>query len=220
MNYTLFTIFTFSIGISAILAWIRFKKIDTTYYPFIFCISIALFVEILSYVFTHTGRTAKSNAVVYNIYALLEAILITWQFEKWNLFYRLEWLFKTLIISFAVFWVVECFFFNAIHSTTSYFRFFYSAIVVIMSVNVLNKELMTETKNIFKNPIFLICLAFMVYYFFEAIIVIFWLYGYGKSTDFLVRLILVTLYLNFIANLVYALAVLWMPRKNRFLLQY
>ena len=219
MNLTLLTIFSFSISLSAIIGWIRINKIHRSFYPFILCVSIAFLVEVASYVLKHTGKV-KSNAFIYNVYALCEAVLICWQFKKWDLFYRVEWLFVALVSSFVCFWVVECFFWGMFHSTASYFRFYYYAAIVIMSINILNKQMITESKNIFKNSVFLICLAFIVYYIFEAIIVIFWLYGYGKSTNFLMKLILVTLYLNFVANLVYALAVLWMPKKKRFSLQY
>src|SRR5258708_37796261 len=104
MNYTLFAIFAFSISIPALIGWIRFVKISPTYYPFLFCIWIGLLNEILGYIITHKGY---SNAVNNNIYVLIESILITWQFKKWELFERAKWLFLVLLSSYFIFWGIE-----------------------------------------------------------------------------------------------------------------
>ena len=46
----LIVVFSFSIAIAAIIGWIRFKKINPAYYPFVICIWIGLLNEILSYI--------------------------------------------------------------------------------------------------------------------------------------------------------------------------
>jgi hypothetical protein len=217
MSYTLFVIFGFSISIAAVIGWVRVRKIDSAYFPFLYILWIGLATEIISYIVTHHGH---SNSVLYNIYVLIEAILITWQFRRWQLFDRAKFLFVGLLASYAIFWSVECFYFQKIFVTASYFRLYYSAIIVLMSINVLNVQLMRESRNMFKDPVFLICIAFIIYYIYKVIVGIFRVWGLAASYSFEVHLDLIMPYVNLFANLIFALAVLWMPKKHRFLLQY
>ena len=159
MSYTVFIVIGFSISIAAIIGWIRVRKIDSAYFPFLYVLWIGLATEIISYIITHLGY---SNSVLYNIYVLIEAILITLQFQRWQLFERVKFLFIALLISYVIFWSVECFFFDRISATASYFRLYYSVVIVLMSIDVLNATLMRESRNILKDPIFLICIAFII----------------------------------------------------------
>jgi hypothetical protein len=216
MSYTLAAVFTFSIAIAAIIGGIRFRKIDPAYYPFIFCIWLALGNEILGFIFSHIRH---SNAVNNNIYVLLESLLFTWQFQKWGLFKRVRPLFPMILGAFVIFWIIEGLFFGKIYHTISYFRIFYSSVIVMMSINILNEKLMTEKKNILKNPAFLICLGFVLYYTYKIITSIFWLYGLGGSRSFRMNVVWIMIYINLVTNLVYAIAVLCIPAKHRFSLR-
>ncbi len=44
----------------------------------------------------------------------------------------------------------------------------------------------------------------------------FWLYGLRFSKEFLMNVTTILIYINLFTNLVFALAVLWMPAKHRF----
>lgn len=213
MSYQLAVIFTFSIAIAAIIGWIRFKVINPAYYPFLYCIWIGLLNEIIGYVFARSGL---SNAINNNIYVLAEAILFTWQFKNWGLFRRVKKLFIVLLGSYVIFWFIESILLGRIIYTTSYFRVFYSFIIVLMSINIINEQLVSEKRNFLKSPIFLICLGFVIYYTYKVLVGVFWLYGLGGSRQFRINLIWILIYINLLTNLIYALAVLWMPRRHRF----
>lgn len=75
---------------------------------------------------------------------------------------------------------------------------------------------MREKKNILKNSIFLICAGFILYYTYKVFVGLFWLYGLNKSMEFTLNIVIIMIYINFITNLIYALAFLWMPTKHRF----
>ena len=215
MTYELATIFSLSIGIGAIIGLIRFEKINPAYYPFLYCIWIAFFNEVLSYYITRKGG---SNGINNNIYALTESILIVWFFKNMNLFRNVKWLFGVILSSFILVWAGEIIFGKGINQTTSYFRIFYSFVVVIMSGIMLNMQLFRERKNILKNAIFLICLAFLIYYTYKIIVTVFVLYATkeAKTSPFAINLFTILIYINLFINLVYAIAVLWMPSKHRF----
>lgn len=213
MSYDLLTIFSFSIAIAAIIGLIRFKKINPAYYPFLFCIWLAFLNEILNYIL---ARTIKNNIPNNNIYVLLESLLITWQFKRWGLFQRTNYLYFLLISLYVTAWVIEIFFVFTINQMTFYFQIFYSFIVVLMSIHIINRLIVRERKNVLKNPVFLICLAFVTYFTLRVLILTFQLYGTNLSREFRVNVFYSMIYVNLLSNLIYALAVLWMPTKQRF----
>src|SRR5688572_2083001 len=94
MNYTLAVLFSFSIAIAALIGLVRFEKISPVYYPFLFCTWLALLNEIINYIL---ARATGNNIININIYVLLEAILITWQFKKWGLFYGSTYLYIIIL---------------------------------------------------------------------------------------------------------------------------
>lgn len=213
MNYEIAVIFSFSLAIPAIIGWIRFNHINPTYYPFLYCMWIGVLNEIIGEIITRHGY---SNAVNNNLYVLIESLLLTWQFKKWNLFDRTKYLFEILSAGFVVLWLIECFFMKKIGYTISYFRIIYSFIIVLMSCNILNRQLAPEHKNLLRNSSFLICIMFIIYYTYKVITGIFWLYGLHLSENFIMDITAILIYINLISNLVFAFAILWMPGKHRF----
>lgn len=213
MNYTLAVIFDFTIIIPALIGCIRFRQIDPAYYPFLYCIWIGLLNEIVGICIAHSGH---SNAINNNIYVLFESLLLVWQFKNWGLFRRNIFLFPVLLSGFFLLWILEAFFLKTIHYTISYFRLIYSFVIVLMSIPVFSQQLSQERKNILYNSIFLLCVAFIVYYTYKVITGAFWLYGLHLSTPFVSNIIAILLYINLFSNLIYALAILWMPPKHRF----
>lgn len=217
MNYKLAVIFSFSIAIPALIGWIRFKQIDSVYYPFLYCIWIGLLNEVIGELITSYGF---SNAINNNIYVLMESLLLMWQFKKWNLFSRVKFLFPVLSGGFVLLWITESFLINDINYTISYFRIIYSFVLVMLSLTVISRQLSMERKVILKNSIFLICIAYVIYFTNKVIIGMFWLYGLRFSNQFAADLVWILIFINLFTNLIYALAVLWMPGKRRFSLQY
>jgi len=213
MSNTIRLILTFSIIIPVVISWIRFKQINPAYYPFIFCLWLGLINEIVSYI---ASKITHSNAVNSNIYGLLESFLITWQFYTWKLFHRFKPLFTIILCLLAAVWIVENFIISSITSFNSYFIIIYSFIIVLMSISVLNMLLVRERKFLLTNPIFLLCITFIIYYTYNALVETFWVYGASK--EFRIRIHRIEEFMNVFANIVYSLAIIWMPTKHRFTL--
>ena len=217
MLSNLIVVFSFSIAIAAIIGWIRFKKMNPTYYPFVICIWIGFLNEIISYFVIRSGH---SNAINNNIYVLVEAILFTLQFKRWGLFQYNKWLFPLLIVLFIITWLAQNFYLSRISFFRSEFRILYSFALVLMSISQLNKILSREKKSLLKNSIFLICIGFILYYTYKIIVEAFWVYGLNNSRDFRNNVYLIMAYINLISNLIYAMAILWTPAKHRFSLPF
>ena len=171
--------------------------------------------ELISFLMTKNGQTTAINN---NIYVLIESILISWQFKKWGLLQRPRFLFPLLLVLLIISWIVENFIVFKITYISSYFRVLYSFIIVLMSVSVINGLFILDKKDILRNPIFLICIGFIFYYTYKVLVETFWIYGLNHSRGFRNNVYIILTYVNLFANLIYALAVLWMPTKQRFTL--
>lgn len=209
--------FSFSIFIAGIIAVVRFKKINKVFYPFLFCIWLACFNDLLNLLFYNTHFNSSVNT---NIYILLEAILITCLFKNFGVIDKPKFLFKAIIILLVLVWSIENFVLGRITQIGNYFRIVYSFIIVLMSITYLNVLIATNRKLILKDSGFLLCLGFILYFTYKVLVYSFWVYGLKSSPGFLLNVFAIMIYINLISNLIYALAVLWMPRKLQYSQRY
>lgn len=217
MSFLLSAIWSMSIGIAAIIACWRFRTIHPVFRPFIYCTWLAFVNEILS---ISMVKAIHSNAVNSNIYVLLESLLIVWQFRKWGLFERYKIIFRSILVVLLLAWITENFIVSSIGHFSSWFRIFYSFIIVLLSISLLNRLILREKGLLLKNPIALICLTFIIYYTYKVLVETFWVYGLNESSTFRSKVYFILNYINLFSNLIYALAVLWMPTKHRFTMPY
>jgi len=219
------SIFALSILIAGIIGLIRSKKIDETFYPFIIVVWLACINEVLGCILELSGHyTAVNN----NIYVLTEAILFTFLFKNLGIFDGLPQLFPLLISFFIVVWIWENFIHSKIIYVSSWFRVIYSFLIVLMSITVLNKLIIGNINKsiertssyLLKDPVLLLCIGSIVYFTFKILIEIFWLYGLNQGRDFRVHIYQILVYINLAVNFIYALAILWAPPKQQYMIQY
>jgi hypothetical protein len=210
-NYWLRIVFNYSIVIAAIIAIFRFKSIMADYYPFIFFIWLGLFNEILSLLLIYNY---ESNTVNSNLYVLVEYLLLLWQFYKWsdNGSKRYYWLAG---IGIAV-WIADNFIINTIFHNNSVFRVFYSFIIIFFSIDKVNNLLIFGYGNLLKHPV-IICITFIFYYGFKAFVESFNMVHLGLNPVILKDLWIILYFVNGTANLLYAIAVLCIPKKIKFI---
>ena len=216
MSYGLSLVFTFSILIAAVIGGIRFKEIDPAYRPFLILIWVSLINEALSVALAYTIR---NNTVNNNVFFLIEAILITWQFKRWKLFNDDNFTYALLNGILVVAWITEMSLFG-IKTFYSYFIILHSFVIVLLSISMINRLITRENRFLLRQPIFLICTAFIGYFTFAALTETFWQYGLNENKDFRLRIYHILHYINLFSNLIYALAVLWMPTRPKFILPF
>ena len=214
-NYIIRVVFNHSIIIAVIIAMIRFKSIISDYYPFIFVIWLGLVNESLSLIMIYSAR---SNAINSNVFVLLEYGLILFQFYKWNdsnskKYYLLAGL--GLLI-----WIADNFIINSIAQNNSLFRVFYSFVIVFFSIDQVNKMIIYEKGVLLKNAMFIICITFLFYYGCKAFVEAFNVFHSALSNMLLKNLWIILYFVNVIANVLYALAILCLPTKQKFTLPY
>jgi hypothetical protein len=215
MSYTWVIVSSFSIGIAATLAFIRFTGIEKSFAPFVILVWLGLLNESISYLLTHQGH---SNAVNSNIYTLVESILLLWFFRLQGSFSGNRRFFYLLAGIFIIGWVVEKFLLYDIRRFSSYFTTLYSFCVVLLSIHTINRLVAGEPKNRAFNAVFLICIGFVLFYTYALLVEIFWIYGLNSGAEFRVQVYRILAFINLFVNLLYAVAIIWIPRKQEYTL--
>jgi hypothetical protein len=122
-----------------------------------------------------------------------------------------------LIAIFIITWISENFIISKITYFSSYFIIEYSFILVMMSITIINRLIIMERNNILKNPTFLLCIAFVFYYTLQTMVEAFWVYGIN-DTNFSNNVFNISVITNFITNLLYTVAIIWIPTRQKFTL--
>jgi hypothetical protein len=210
MNYSKIVILSLSIFIAGGIGAIRIKKIDKTFYPFIFCLWLAAINESISVILaTNQINTATNN----NVYVLAEALLITWQFKNWGLFQQAEKVFAGCIAIIMGLWIYEFHSWQTLQLIGNNFRIFGSFLIVLMSIHLSNKLIYHYKGRLWKSPVFLMVTGLIIFFTFKIFIEAFLIYGLNASRSFYKNLFIILTWINFFVNLLYAIAILCIPRK-------
>lgn len=205
-----------TVSLPAVAGLIRIKQISPVFLPFLLVIWVGFFNEVLSLIIISKGYY---NIYNYNLWSLLTTFLILWQFKKLKLFDN-NVTYRIIAGSLAGAYLIDNLFLTSFHSFNSYFFIFRSIVIVFMSIHMINKLLVTERGTLLKNPVFLFCAAFLLFFTATILTEVFWVYGKFLSRDFRLRMQHIFEWSNCISNIVYAFAILWMPRRQAFTLPY
>jgi hypothetical protein len=214
MSFTLNAIFSLSIVLSVLIGWIRFRRTDPAFLPILLLVTLAALNEVISLI---TSYYYHNNVNNFNAFQLIEALLLTWQFLKWGLFEGNKGFYYLLQGVFAGIWVTENILLRGEFS--SYFVIAHSFIIVILSINQINKVAMKESTSVFKHPVALICIALITYFTYAILIETFWLVGFYNQRQFRLKIFEILSYINLVTNLLFAYAFLWIPMRPQYIMQ-
>ena len=203
----------FSILPAAVIGMIRFKKISSIYYPFVYFCWAGLLAEVLS---VASVALFHNNAVSANIYVLLEFLLIVWQFKNWGLFQGVMQYYRLLLAAMPVLWLLDGVILHPITRFSSVYRMSYSLAVVLFSAYYMNTLFFSERRSILRNPRFLISLAFLVYFTFKGLFEIYFLFHIKHMKTLYHYTMLGLDAVNMLANFTFILVMLWIPKKDTF----
>jgi hypothetical protein len=210
MNYSQIVILSLSIFIAAGIGFVRIKKIDKTCYPFIFCLWLAAVNESISVILaTYHINTATNN----NVYVLAEALLITWQFKNWGLFLQAGKAFEVCIAIIIGSWIYEYHSWQTLQLIGNNFRILVSFLIVLMSIHLSNQLIYHYRGRLWKSPIFLMVTGLILYFTFKIFIEAFLIYGLNASRSLYKNLFIILTWINLFVNLLYAIAILCIPKK-------
>jgi len=204
--------------IPAIIGIARFKRMLPSYRPFIFLIWLGALNEIVGSLSQHTYQT---NAINSNIFVLVEGLLLLWMFFKW--YSKTKQLIISFLITailFIILWVTDNIILHPITNINSIYRICYSGVIVFLSIDKINETVMQEKESLLKNARFLLCTGFILFYAYRMVFEGFYVHNFGLSNNFYTNLFDIQVLINLFCNLIFALAILWIPTKQRFTLQY
>jgi hypothetical protein len=214
-GFLLNIVLNYSIAIAALVAAIRFKFIYRDFKPFIFLIWLGVLNETISLVLIYYRGY---NTINSNIYVLFESIIIFYQFYIWQAVSR-HWYYCLIVIALTV-WAVDNIIWHRIWGNNSVFRIAYSFMVIGCSLKQVNKLLITERTSLIRNAVFLICTAFLMYYSCKAFVEVFNAWHLSVSQAFSRQLFTILYFADFLSNIIYATAIVCIPRKQVFTMPY
>lgn len=183
-----------------------------SYQPFIFILWLGFLDHTLSVIL---NETIRNNAVNSNIYVLLESLLYLWLFKNWGAFYKKLTLFYSLAVLLIAVWVYDNLIRNHLTTTNSLFRIVFSFVLIFLSIEQLNKLITTVRKNLLFNSVFLICCGIIIYFSYKATTEVFYFIRLKASTHFYINISTIMVFVNCFVNLIFAWAVLWIPKKQK-----
>jgi hypothetical protein len=205
MSDTLMFLFSLSILLPFAIGVVRFKNISKAYYPLIYLVAIGTIVEITSYII-------RKNALVANLYVLIEFIFFCWLFHNSRQILKQKKWFYIIVSSFFVLWFIECVVLAKIFSFELYYRILYPFALVLLAVNQLNYLIINERDSIILNPAFILCCAMIIYFSYKCMIEIF--YRYAPDTTIGNSIFSIHVYVNVLFNILLTLVVLCIPKKR------
>lgn len=217
MDITVRFYLSLSIIFAVIIGIVRYRKVNTSYYPLLYNVFLVLLVELSAMALMSSGKP-KTFTALLNLFSITDFILFTWLFHNWGLFNRRKDVFIYIIAIFFIAWVILTLFLDGLTFPNFYFRILYSFALIFFSVNTFNKVVVHERGNIFRNPKFLICLGIIIFYTFFVLVCVTNVSVVRQSVTKLFRSHLqeINVYSNLLVNLLYAVAILWIPRKQNF----
>lgn len=211
-----------SIGFAVIIGIIRFRKIDPSYYPFIYRVSLSLVVELLRRILLKDNNYAAATLVA-NLFSLADFFLFAWLFHNWGLFKKDKTLFLGILLAFFVVWFITAYSFpKHFFYPNLYFRILYSFTLIFFSVTTLNSLIINTRGGMLKNAKFWICIGIIIFYTLFIIICATQLsiLKENVSKEFQRKFYDIMVFSNLFVNILYAGAVLWIPRKKVFTAVY
>lgn len=214
MNFYVYEIFSFSIAIAVIICLIKIKYLSLQYIPFVFFICLGLIGEVVSQV---SIELYNQNVTVLNIYGLLEFFIVMWQFKVWKII--MPCFFRKVLIAFGILWIADNLIINNLFRFNSIFLVVNSLVVLYVTIDTINKIIVTDKMSPVKNSKFIICIAFLIFFTYRSTIEVFNIFRLYFSRDFLRSMFHIMVYINLLTNLIYAYASLWIPKKLKYTYQ-
>lgn len=217
MNFWIYVALSSSVLLPATAAFIRYKKVERDYTPFHFLLGAMVLQEALT---LPVVLLRYSHAMITNTFMLVKVLLLVWQFYRWHLFDLRPALYRALMAGITAFWTGSTFLLDLQWGFNSPFIFFSSLLILVLTTNMMSRQIIRCNGPLLGNAIFLICAALLFFFTYLALVEIFWAFGLDKSRAFQVRIYTILSFVNLFTNLIYLAAVLCLPTKRPYFLLF
>jgi hypothetical protein len=207
-------LFSLTVLFPAIAALVRFRKADRSYYPFLIFVIISLLNELLvRYALHPSDRDART--LNWQVFNLVETVLILLQFYYWKVFDRYKKWFYVLLGLTAGGWILENLVLSSIFKFNSVFLIARSFVIVLLSVQTINHIIVHQSMTpLTRNAMFIICVALVIYFIYNIFVFTLQAKGISKTNkDLMIRVFDIMVYVNAFSNIIYGIAVCLVPEK-------
>lgn len=208
---------SYSIVPAMLIGVIRFRVVDVRYRSFLYFIILAFLNEVCSSIVINGGG---SNAFNTNIYMLAECLLLLHSMKLQAIhanrakYYTIGGCIAILV------WLGDYIVAGNIFIFSSWYPVFYSILLVFGAIDLLNGLLVIERKKLIGSTKFWLCCGILVYFSYKTITEIFYGLHLYFSNSFATKIDLIMAVVNVLSNIMYAIAVLCMPKKQNFSLPF
>ena len=190
-------LFSMSVLIPAIIGLIRLRNVDESYRIFVIFLWLGFFAEIANRLLI---VSIKTNAPSWNIYNVLEFITLMTLFRKWQIWKGREQGYLPFLIFSLLIWIVDVFILGSIYQFNSYFGIYYCFVTVMLAITNLNRQIT--------------CMGITIFFTYRIFVEVSLMPVFSISGDFFHRVFDIQVYVNLLVNLIYAIAILCLPRKR------
>lgn len=210
-------ILDYNIFVPTTVALIRWKAVDRIYRPVFILLCLGATNEMISDFFRKKFHT---NAPSANIYTLFETIIYLWIFSRLGSLKGKKNLTLLLGVLTLVTWLADGLFIDDISKDYfSYSNICHGFMVTLLSISSMNEILLTE-KQITTSSMFWVFIGTIVFNTYLIIVEMFWIYGLHSINQFAGSVYSIQSWVDVFCNLIFAMAILWMPRKQAYSLQF
>lgn len=209
--HILYRIFAYTIVFSVFIALLKIRRVERSYLPVIIFLCYGLLNEIVS---DFSIYYFQNNAPNSNVYVLVSSLIVLYQLDIWSI-KKPSKIITNLTLSILVLsWLIENIFiysiwrFNTLNNVLFYF------VIIIFSIKVLAQDLFAQLPAKSAKVIFTLSVIFLLQYTVSLIVEVFWIYGINSSSLFITRIYWFISYMSLVVNLMYIIAVLWIPEKR------
>jgi hypothetical protein len=182
----------FTVLIPFLTAILVLRKITKEYYSFLYFIFLIGICD-LTLAFLHSlFPKSYARAYVININILVESLILLGIYNGFSLFKNNKKQLPLLFISFIIAWTCETIFFKDFRHANTYFVFYYNFVGGMLTIKMINNVAETSKTPLHRNPKFILCAGFIVYYFGEIVPGIFLLSFFKASIFFKTQLVYIT----------------------------
>lgn len=214
MGIPISSLLGFAIGVGAIGSLFRVRSTDSTYHPFYFFLWVSFIHEIGDWLLVSQGYITSWND---NVYALVSVLLGIWQFWEWGLWRERDWVFLVLVTMLGICWLVESCYRMDARAMNSWFLLFSSLSIVLMSIWWISLLFYREEGLLFRNPAFLICFGWLVYYSVYILVESTWINGMISTPGVYPLVYSILAWVELVTGILFALAVKWAPLSKEHL---
>jgi len=193
--------------LSAIIALFRFISVEKRFHPFLIYLMISGLIEFI-YMVVNSHLEKQSSVLGYNIYVLMEGMVLVWMFDTWKVMGQRKYIPNLLYGMFFIVWCGDWYYTGDLHQVLIFYRIVYSFILVLLAINAMNLMIVHSKSNLLTSSRFLISSGVLILYTNKIVLESFYLLLTENS-------FLILRYVTLFVKIVLFLALLWIPKKPR-----